>query len=129
GCTPADFTIANAAVGGRFDLLGSGPRALGDRPRWREDLYTGTEWPLTPSSRLPILRGDGSDIRTVWELGRCYHFLPLARAFWKTGRPKYRDAFVRHVESWLDENPLGRGPHWASPMDAAIRASNWTVAL
>lgn len=129
GCTEADLAIADAAVAGVFDLLGSGPRSLGERPRWREDLYSGAEWPLTPSSKLSIVRGDGSDIRTVWELSRCYHFLPLARAWWRSGRGEYRDAFIRHAQSWMDQNPLGRGPHWASPMDAAIRAANWVVAL
>jgi hypothetical protein len=127
--TPEDLAVADAAIAGVFELLGSGPIHLGDPPRWRQDLYSGYEWPLEPSHRIGIQRGDGSDIRTVWELSRSYHLLPLARAYWSTRETRYRDAFVRHVDSWIADNPLGKGPHWASPMDAGIRAANWIVAL
>jgi hypothetical protein len=86
------------------------------------------EWQLTGSHRLGIVRGDGSDVRTVWELSRGYHLIALARGYWSTGEARYREAFTSHVLSWIEQNPLGRGPHWASPMDAAIRAANWCVA-
>jgi hypothetical protein len=127
-CTEHDLALARAAAGGVFDLLGSGPVALGEPPRWRLDLYTGREWPLEDAHRLDVVRGDGSDVRTVWELARAYHLIPLARAYWSTGEARYREAFVSHVLSWIDQNPLGRGPNWASPMDLAIRAANWSVA-
>lgn len=96
---------------------------------WRRDLYSGREWPLEPSGSLRISRGDGSDIRTVWELSRCYHFLPLARAWAATGEARYLETFLAHVRSFMADNPPGRGPHWASPMDVALRAANWCVAL
>lgn len=127
-CTPADLELADASAHGRFDLLGSGPRELGDPPAWLTDLYTGRPWPLDSSGKITFTRGDGSDVRTVWELSRCYHFIALARAYWRTGEAKYAHTFVRHVDSWIEQNPLGRGPHWASPMDAAIRAANWSLA-
>ncbi len=126
-CEPADLDIARDAVRGRFDLIGSGRVELGDGPAWRRDLYSGALWPLGRSSRYAIVRGDGSDIRTVWELSRFYHVLPLARAAWTTGEAAFAGAFERHVRSWIDDDPLGYGPHWASPMDAALRAANWTV--
>jgi hypothetical protein len=74
------------------------------------------------------MRGDGGDIRTVWELSRCYHFVTLARAWARTGDGRYPEAFRSHVESWLVTNPPGLGPNWVSPMDAAIRAANWALA-
>ncbi len=126
-CTPADMEIADRAVAGVFDLLASGPVDVGRPPAWRRDLYSGHFWPLEPSHRIPLRRDDGSDIRTIWELSRCYHFIQLARAYWRTGHAGYRDAFVEHVRSWISDNPLGRGPHWKSPMDVAIRAANWTL--
>ncbi len=128
-CTEQDLAIARAAVRGEVDLLGSGPVALGAPPRWRRDLYSGREWPLDDSHRLSIQRGDGSDIRTVWELSRFYHLPALARASRATGDPAFREAFAAQVDSWIEDNPLGRGPHWASPMDAAIRSANWVLAL
>ncbi len=98
-------------------------------PRWRLDLYSKFEWPLERSASYALVRGGGSDIRTVWELSRGYHLLPLARAYATTGDRVWVDTFTRHVGSWIEQNPLGRGPHWASPMDAAIRAANWCVAM
>lgn len=127
-CTESDLDIARSTAAGTFDLIGSGPVDLGRPPAWRRDLYSGIEWPLTESARLPVVRGDGSDVRTVWELSRGYHFIALARAYWSTGDDAFRAAFVEHVDSWLEQNPLGYGPHWASPMDAAIRAANWALA-
>lgn len=128
-CVAEDLEIAGATAAGIFDLIGSGPVQLGENPSWRRDLYSGIEWPLQDAQRLGIQRSDGSDIRTIWEMSRCYHFLPLARAYWRTGEVRFREAFVRHVESWIAANPLGFGPNWASPMDAAIRSANWTMAV
>ena len=128
-CSASDLTIANAVAAGTVDLLGSGPVLIGPRPTWRRDLYTGYEWPLVEAHRIGLQRNAGSDIRTVWELSRCYHFVPLARAYWQARDRRYCDTFVRHVESWIAHNPIGYGPNWASPMDAAIRAANWAVAL
>ncbi len=127
-CTDADVALADRAARGVFDLIGSGPVDLGMPPAWRRDLYSGREWPLRGLGHHDIVRGDGSDIRTVWELSRCRHFLALARAHARTGEPRYRDAFVGQVRSWIDDNPLGLGPHWIAPMDAAIRAANWILA-
>ena len=126
-CTQADIEIADAAVAGMFDILGSGPTHVGRRPTWRVDLYSGAEWPLQSSFTMQLDRGDGSDIRTTWEMSRCYHFIPLARAYWSTNNPVYRDAFVDHVESFIENNPVGYGPNWLSPMDVALRAANWIV--
>jgi hypothetical protein len=127
-CTAADLEAADRAVRGEFTLLGASSPAS-ETPAWRRDLYAGTEWPLENAGSLEISRGDGSDIRTVWELSRCYHFIALARAWAATGDQRYVDAFIRHVESFAAQNPVGLGPHWASPMDVAIRAANWTLAV
>ncbi|HYX82040.1 MAG TPA: alginate lyase family protein [Gemmatimonadales bacterium] len=127
--TPTDKRIADGAAWGVLDLLGSGPVKVGDTPAWRRDLYTGREWPLRHAFRLGLHRGDGSDIRTVWEMSRGAYFLSLGRTFWHTGNERYRDTFARHVASWPAANPVGRGPNWKTPMEAAIRSANWVLAL
>jgi hypothetical protein len=127
-CSAADVAWAEEIVAGRYSLLGVDGAELGNPPCWHRDLYSGREWPLDPSRRLPLARGDGGDIRTVWELSRCYHFVPLARAWWQTGDSRFLTTFRLHVESWLEQNPPGVGANWRSPMDAAIRAANWVLA-
>ena len=126
-CTPEDLGFASGILAGRYPLLGADPE-VGTPPRWLRDGYTRQDWPLLPARRGVISRGDGSDIRTVWELSRCYHFVILARAYWRSGDARFADAFRQHVESWIRDNPVGLGPNWWSPMDAAIRAANWALA-
>ncbi|MFN2567922.1 MAG: heparinase II/III family protein [Gemmatimonadaceae bacterium] len=130
-CTPDDLTLAARFAQGTVDLLGSGPIATGNPPRWRLDLYTGREWPLDEASRVAMVRGDGSDLRTVCELSRCYHFLTLARAYWATGERDYLYTFEQHVRSWRTQNPLGYGPLWSTnaAMDLALRLANWALAV
>jgi hypothetical protein len=130
-CTPDDLVLATRIVEGTVDLLGSGPVVIGDPPRWRLDLYSRREWPLKEASGISTVRGDGSDIRTVCELSRSYHFLTLARAYWATRDRRFADAFERHVCSWRAQNPLGRGPFWApaASMDLALRLANWALAV
>jgi hypothetical protein len=127
--TPDDQRIADDATRGVVDLLGSGPVHVGQTPAWRVDLYSGREWPLRHAFRIGLERGDGSDIRTVWELSRGAYFVPLARAFWHTGDSRYRDTFTRHVASWPAQNPVGLGPNWATAMEVALRAANWVLAV
>jgi hypothetical protein len=122
-----DVAFAEAVLTGLVPRLGADPR-VGHPPAWRRDGYTGREWPLLPASRHPLHRGDGSDIRTVWELSRGYHLVLLARAWWRTADPRFLEGLQSHVESWLADNPPGLGPNWISPMDAAIRGANWALA-
>jgi hypothetical protein len=130
-CTPDDLALAARLARGTVDLLGSGPIATGNPPRWRLDLYTGREWPLDEASRISMVRGDGSDLRTVCEFSRCYHFLTLARAYWATRERPYLITFEQHVRSWRSENPLGYGPLWSTNavMDLALRLANWVLAV
>src|ERR1044071_3220328 len=127
--TDAEVAWAREIVAGRFTLLGVDAAELGNPPSWNRELYTGADWPVLPASRLPLSRNDGGDIRTLWELSRCYHFVALAQAYWKTEDPAFVETFRKHVESWIQQNPPGIGANWRSPMDAAIRACNWTLAV
>jgi hypothetical protein len=130
-CTPDDVALAARMAQGTVELLGSGPITTGNPPRWRRDLYTGHEWSLDEASRVAMVRDDGSDLRTVCELSRCYHFLTLARAYWATHEQQYLETFEQHVCSWRTQNPLGYGPLWSTnaAMDLALRLANWALAV
>lgn len=125
--TAEDLQFAERVLAGLIPRLGAEP-TVGHPPAWRRDGYTAQEWPLLPASRHPLVRGNGSDIRTVWELSRSYHFVLLARAYWRTCDARFLIGFQEQVESWIVDNPPGRGPNWISPMDAAIRGANWALA-
>jgi hypothetical protein len=120
---------ADAIVEHRFDLLGSGPTELGPRIAWTRDFKTGATWPLDHISRVPIVRGDGSDIKVPWELSRAQHLPLLAAAHRLTGDARYVDELGGQLRDWIAANPIERGPNWACTMDVAIRAANWLAAL
>jgi hypothetical protein len=128
---PDDSVVARAeeVLAHRFDLLGSGPVELGPRIPWTSDFKTGTVWPLSHITRVPIVRGDGSDIKVPWELSRGQHLPLLAAAHRLTGEPRFVDEIGVQLRDWIAANPVERGPNWACTMDVAIRAANWLAAL
>ncbi len=69
------------------------------------------------------------DIKVPWELSRFQHLLPMGIAYSRAQDALYAQAFMQHVEDWLDENPFLLGPNWVCPMDVGIRALNWVVAF
>ncbi len=120
---------ADAVVAHRFDLLGSGPVDLGPRIDWLADFKTGRRWPLAHISQVPIVFGDGSDIKVPWELSRCQHLPLLAAVYRLTGEALYLNEIGAQIESFIAANPVEFGPNWACTMDVAIRAANWVAAL
>jgi Heparinase II/III-like protein/Heparinase II/III N-terminus len=113
---------AREAAEHRFDLLGSGPSALGAEIDWLADFKTGRRWPLRHGSLLTVAHGDGSDVKVPWELSRFQH-LPLLAI---TGNV---DEIGAQLESWIAANPVELGVNWTTTMDVAIRAANWLAAL
>jgi hypothetical protein len=53
----------------------------------------------------------------------------LGAAYWLTADPRYRQAFVAHLESWLRANPPLIGVNWASMLELAFRTMSWTWAI
>jgi len=123
------LTVAEETAAHRFDLLGSGPTDLGDSIPWTRDFKHGRSWPLDHISRLPIVFGDGSDIKVPWELSRCQHLPVLAAAWRLSGDERFLDEIGAQLDSWIDCNPVEFGPNWACTMDVAIRAANWVATL
>lgn len=113
-----------------FDLLGSGPMALGGTIDWHRDFKSGYRW----NSDLCFLdiphgQGNGVDIKVPWELSRGHHLVLLAQTALLTGETKYSGECVAQMTNWIAANPPGHGVNWACPMDVAIRAVNWLWAL
>ncbi len=119
---------AEAALAGRFDILGSGPVELQPLD-WHLDFKSGTRWPERAFYR--DLRGGrpGADVKVPWELSRCHHFLALGQAWLLSGDERFGAAFAAQAEDWIRANPPLRGVNWACTMEVAIRAVNWCWAL
>lgn len=113
----------------QFDLLGSGPTRLGAEIDWQLDFKSGRRWPDAHISQVPIVLGDGSDIKVPWELSRCQHLPLLAAAHQVSGDQRYQDELGAQLISFIAANPPEYGASWACTMDVAIRAANWVAAL
>jgi hypothetical protein len=125
---------ADDVLAHRFDLLGSGPVALGPALPWHADFKTGHVWDRTAwyeelRARIAAEFGSGRDVKVPWELSRFQHAPLLAQAFWLTGDARFTREIAAEIDDWIAANPPGRGVNWTCTMDVAIRAVNWTWAL
>src|SRR5262249_15887246 len=85
----AIIIAAEAALAGKFSLLGHNMLSFGDPPDspidWGLDPVSGKRAPLRHWSELdPLDPLDGGDPKVVWELNRHAHFVTLGQAYWLT---------------------------------------------
>ncbi len=120
---------AQGILAHRFDLLGSGITDLGPRIDWQRDFKVGRRWPDGHISRLPVVLGDGSDIKVPWELSRCQHLPLLSAAYRVSGEERFLAELGAQLSSFIATNPVEFGTSWSCTMDVAIRAANWVAAL
>ncbi|MFL6333791.1 MAG: alginate lyase family protein [Pyrinomonadaceae bacterium] len=113
----------------RWPLLGYGVSEFGARLDWLREPAAGVRWPLGFHGDVRLVRGDGSDVRVLWELNRLGHLLTLGRAYAAGGGEELAEEFFEQVEGWCEQNPLGQGPNWACAMEVALRAVNLLAAF
>ena len=123
------FEEARAVAGHRWPVLGYGVREFGVRVDWLREPASGVRWPLDFHADVALVRGDGSDVRVLWELNRLGHLLTLGRAYAAGGGEELAEEFFAQVESWAAQNPAGFGPNWACAMEVSLRAVNLLAAL
>ena len=117
---------ADAALRHEFDLLGSGPVALGQSLPWHTDFKTSRQWPVAYCADIEYNELDRpSDVKVPWELSRSQHFTSLGQAYWLTGDDRYAQEFVAETSDWIAANPYAYGVNWACAMDVALRAVSW----
>ncbi|HEX7312854.1 MAG TPA: alginate lyase family protein [Pyrinomonadaceae bacterium] len=120
---------AREVVEHRWPLLGYGVREFGARVDWLREPASGVRWPLGFHGDARLVRGDGSDVRVLWELNRLGHLFTLARAYAVGGGEELAEEFFAQVEGWCEQNPTGQGPNWACAMEVALRAVNLLAAF
>jgi hypothetical protein len=120
---------ADRILDGRHDLLGYRDVLLGNPPDWHEDPIHHRRAPVLHWTAVPYLDPASGDHKIIWETNRHQYFQTLGSAYWLTGDPRYREAFIAHLEDWLSSNPPLRGVNWASMLELAFRAMSWTWAV
>lgn len=121
---------ADAALGGRFDLLGYRDLSFGSPIDWHLDPVAGVRAPVRHWSRIAYLDARVvGDHKVIWELNRHQWLVDLGAAWWLTGDERYARAMVTFLTQWMDANPPKRGVNWASSLEVAFRAIAWVWAL
>ncbi|MEK6283088.1 MAG: alginate lyase family protein [Acidobacteriota bacterium] len=107
-----------------WPIMGLGNQSFGHPIDWHRDPLSGAKWPLDYHADIQPIRGDGSDVRVLWELNRLPHFITLARAYAVTGDERLTTEFLQQLSSWRSQNPYGYGANWNCAMEVALRAIN-----
>lgn len=116
-----EIAAATALMAGRWTLFGHDVQ-LSDPPAWSENALTRQAWPDLPSRRLDHRTADlAGGARYVWELGRLTVLPTLAVAYGATRDPSFANLAARWLDDWSARQPLGRGIHYASGLEMAIR--------
>ncbi len=124
------YGVSDMICQGQFPFLGYPTTNMGFPPPWNRDFMNGFEWENVTSSQLhPVVRHNGSDVKTPWELSRL-QFLPvLAKAHLLSNDGKYRSAAKELLSAWLHENPVGMGVNWTLAMESALRGMSLCFVL
>jgi hypothetical protein len=121
---------ANRIVDGRFDLLGYENLDLGAAVDWHYEPVSGKFSPLKHWKQFDELDCEETgDKKILWEINRQQHLFTLGTAFWLTNDERYAATFVRHVDSWMEQNQPGIGVNWLSSLEVSFRAISWLWAL
>ncbi|HEX4568438.1 MAG TPA: heparinase II/III family protein, partial [Vicinamibacterales bacterium] len=120
---------ADRVMDGRVDVLGYRGIPVGHPPRWDRDEIHNRTAPSSYWADVPYLDPAAGDHKVIWEVNRHQHFLVLGAAHWLTNDARYRTAFIRQLEDWVQHNPPLAGINWASMLELAFRTISWTWAV
>jgi hypothetical protein len=121
---------ANAALEGRFSLLGHEAMSFGNPVDWHRDPLRDKRAPRVHWRRVPFLDSKVvGDHKLVWELNRHQHLLILGQAWRLTHEERYAEGIKRHLTEWMDANPPAIGINWASSLEVGFRAISWIWTL
>ncbi len=82
----------------------------------------GVSWPVSDSGGINYYgKNRLDDIKFIWELNRM-QFLPvIAKAYFLTGDERYAEKVIEYIETWIDQNPYGKGVNWMEGIEASVR--------
>lgn len=122
------ISSANQAASGRFRFFGYPAVSLSQPIDWHHDPIADVRWPDCRSERIDH-RTAGGDVKWIWELNRLQHLPLLAQAWLFTGDNRYSETALAHIESWIEQNPAGRGIAWRGAFEVGMRAISVAVAV
>ncbi|NAW51364.1 heparinase [Elizabethkingia argentiflava] len=103
--------------------------SLGIDYKWNLNPSNGYAFDLTKHwSEIPDLSEEAGDIKFVWEKSRFSYLLILIRYDYHFDKDLSEFVFSE-IESWIDSNPINKGPNWRCSQEISLRILNWCFAL
>ena len=123
-------SLAHDASQGRILAFGKWTADYGNPPDWHRSPVSRHVWSSDHWTRALRSGPPGEDIKLVWEIGRFPHAYHLARAstFDPAHAARHASTLQAQVASFLDDNPVATGVHWASGQEIAFRLIAWLFA-
>jgi asparagine synthase (glutamine-hydrolysing) len=123
---------AREAVRGRIVCFGKWPADFGNPIDWHRNPLNLNRW--RAESHWSTSLADETrvgDVKLSWEIARFPHAYRMARcaAFFPETAPDLSAAFLYQLRHFIEFNPLGRGIHWNSGQEIALRLVAWLFAL
>ncbi len=120
---------ARETARGWFEVYGRMvPAGAGGRVDWQCDFVHGGRFDGdAPSVRMPP--APGLDPKMAWALARGEAWVALACGAVLEDGDALAQSLSSSVADFVQQNPVGRGVHWVSAMEAGIRAWNLTLCL
>jgi hypothetical protein len=123
------MSAARELLAGRWNVFGN-EVTLADPPRWDHDPLTDAAWPDAPSGQVDHRDPATGGPKRVWELGRLTMLPTLALAA-RLGEAGAAERATRWLDDWTARHALGRGVHFVSGIEMAVRviAASWALML
>ena len=120
------------ALNGRILFFGRRATDCGNPIGWHRNPDTGHQW--DPNLYWSLALGDdeqAGDVKLAWEAARFPHAYQIARtaAFFPELAESCAAGLLAQITDFITANPDGRGIHWTSGQEIAIRALAWMFAL
>jgi asparagine synthase (glutamine-hydrolysing) len=124
--------LASEATRGRILCFGRWMADFGNPIDWHRNPANEQRWPADSHWTKALQGGNRqTDVKFSWEAGRFpqAYFLARAAALDPIAAPHLAAAFYSQVLSFIDHNPPGRGLHWFSGQEIALRHLAWLFGI
>lgn len=118
---------AQGVLSGKWPMLGHEFDLRGEID-WHRDLRSDFSWERTFYGDLSI-GASGHDVKYVWEISRHQYLVDLSRGWRLAGDQAAAETIEKHLASWIENNPVYEGVHWASALEVAMRSISWIWTL
>ena len=120
---------SNSLAQGRLDIFDYRQLDVGFPVRWHSEPLTKTELDPDCFGKTMDYRDEArvGDVKVIWELGRSQFMVPIAVQYQMDKNNKHLEVLSMLLSSWLEQNPFGRGIHWCSSLEAALRVMSWSM--